>query len=61
MSASHSLDSRAKVSTWEKNYTKDYVSIGTAKAQVKYYFYNSKILLNIKMEHLKLLVQMKEQ
>ena len=42
MSASHSLDSRAKVSTWEKNYTKDYVSIGTAKAQVKYYFYNSK-------------------
>ena len=42
MSASHSLDSRAKVSTWEKNYTKDYLSIGTAKAQVKYYFYNSK-------------------
>ncbi len=42
MSASKSLDSKVKVSTWEKSYTKDYVSIGKAKAQVKYYFYNSK-------------------
>ncbi len=41
MSATRSLDSKARVSTWEKSYTKDYVKIGKAKAQVKYYFYNS--------------------
>lgn len=43
MSASHSLDANAVVSKWEKSYTKDYVSIGKATAQVEYYFYNSKI------------------
>ncbi len=41
MSASRSLDSKVVVSTWQKSYTKDYVSIGKAKAQVEYYFYNS--------------------
>ena len=41
MTASHSLKSQVGVSTWDKSYTKDYVSIGKAKAQVEYFFYNS--------------------
>lgn len=41
MSASYSLASKVKVDTWEKSYTKNYVKIGKAKAQVEYYFYNS--------------------
>ena len=41
MTASRDLDSKACVSKWEKDYTKDYVSIGKAKAQVEYSFYNS--------------------
>lgn len=41
MSASRSLNAGAVASTWETSYTKDYVSIGKASAQVKYYFYNS--------------------
>lgn len=40
MSASRSLDSKAQVGTWETSRTKDYVAIGKASAQVKYYFYN---------------------
>lgn len=43
MSSSHSLDSKAVVSKWEESYTKDYVSIGKATAQVEYYFYNSAV------------------
>lgn len=43
MSASKSLNAGAVASTWETSYTKDYVSIGKASAQVKYYFYNSKV------------------
>lgn len=41
MSAYHSLNSKVIVSKWDKSYTKDYVSIGKAKAQVEYYFCNS--------------------
>lgn len=40
MTASHSLAPKAEVSKWNTSYTSDYVSIGTAKAQVDYYFYN---------------------
>lgn len=40
MSASRSINSKAAVGTWETSYTDNYVSIGKAKAQVKYYFYN---------------------
>lgn len=42
MSASHSLKSGAVASKFNKSYTSDYVSIGKAKAQVDYYFYNEK-------------------
>ena len=41
MSASHKLDSKVVVSKWNESYTSEYVSIGKAKAQVEYYFYNS--------------------
>lgn len=43
MSASHALDSKAVVSKWETSCTDKYVSIGKAKAQVEYYFYNSEV------------------
>lgn len=43
MSATRSLSSNAVVTTWETSYTEDYVSIGKATAQVKYYMYNSKV------------------
>ena len=45
MSASHNLDKKAVVSKWEKSYTEDYVSIGAAKASVKYKMYNSQVLV----------------
>lgn len=41
MSTSRSLNANAVVSTWETSRTNDYVSVGKAHAQVKYYFYNS--------------------
>ena len=40
MSASRSLASGVAVSTWTTSSTSNYVAIGTAKAQVEYYFYN---------------------
>lgn len=43
MSAYHSLNSKVCVSKWNTDYTQDYVSIGKAKAEVEYYFYNSEI------------------
>lgn len=42
MSATYQLHKDAVVSKWETDYTKDYKSVGKAKAQVKYQFYNSK-------------------
>ena len=43
MRATRNLDSKAVVSTWETDYTKDYVSIGTAQASVSYYMYNREV------------------
>lgn len=43
MTSSYSLDSRVAVSTWNESYTTNYVSVGKAKAQVEYFFYNSLI------------------
>ncbi len=40
MDASYSMVSSAVKSTWETSYTSDYVSVGSASAQVKYSFYN---------------------
>lgn len=42
MNASHDLDERAVLSKWEESYTEDFVSIGKAKASVRYSMYNSK-------------------
>ena len=43
MSASRSLVSGVVVSTWTTSRTSNYVAIGTANAQVEYYFYNSAV------------------
>lgn len=43
MSATKTLSSGVVASTWETSRTSDYVSIGSAKAQVTYYFYNSAV------------------
>lgn len=43
MSTRQNLSSYAKVTTWEESYTSNYVSIGSAKASVKYYMYNEQI------------------
>lgn len=40
-SASKNLSSQAAVSTWDLTKTSDEVSIGTAKASIKYYIYNT--------------------
>ena len=42
MNASHDLDKDAVLSKWEESYTEDFVSVGAAKASVKYSMYNSK-------------------
>ena len=44
MSASHSLNSKAAVSKWNTSCTEDAVSLGKARAQVEYYFYNSEVI-----------------
>lgn len=41
MTASNSMKSNVAVSNWETSYTSDYVSIGKAKAQVDYHFYQT--------------------
>lgn len=41
MTASHSLNSNVSVSQWDTGYTSDYISIGKAKAQVEYHFFQT--------------------
>lgn len=41
MTASYSMKSNVTRNNWETSYTSDYVSIGKAKAQVDYHFYQT--------------------
>ncbi len=43
MNATYSVKKGIIVDKWKKSYTKDYVSIGKAHAQVSYYFYHKNI------------------
>lgn len=43
MSAYYLIESKVAVENWTKTYTSEYVSIGKAKAQVEYHFYNSEV------------------